>query len=133
MPTPHDSCPPDQGFGKCFNVDNATLGAAGGRAGALHKEADGFLYCSDTLVAAFPTPRAYCPALGRPQQCVFPGEAGAPMCGARGGALPNCTKFPGAAELASASCSEQVPDAWQANGDCWWTEGPCHFNPYYPP
>ena len=134
------SCPPDQGFGKCFNVDQPTLDAAGGKSKALRLESDGFYYCQSVLVDAFSPPGDYCPGLGVPSQCVL--GAGSKdesdPCGRYGGGdadvMPNCTAFPGAKELASASCYRGVGgEGWQSGGDCWWTDTPCSFSPFYPP
>jgi hypothetical protein len=142
--------------GKCFNVDQPTLDQAGGKAKALKLEGDGFYYCKDVLVQNFPKPGNYCPGLGIPQQCSLLsggtnrgnhsvcdryGHGGGGGGGGSGGGggdrndkLPHCTRFPGATELASASCFRgTVGDEWEEGGDCWWTDTPCEFSPYYPP
>ena len=139
--------------GKCFNVDQPTLDQAGGKAKALKLEGDGFYYCKDVLVQNFPKPGNYCPGLGIPQQCLLSGgtnRGNHSVCdryghggggggsggggGDRNDKLPHCTRFPGATELASASCFRgTVGDEWEEGGDCWWTDTPCEFSPYYPP
>lgn len=116
-------CPPDEGFGKCFNVLKSQLPSGPPK----DKK------CPLALVASFPGPDQFCPALGLPLQC--PSEAaGTVLC--PDGQQTTCKKVPGATDLHSASCRYDIPTTWPVGGyggGCAWQESSCSYNPFYPP
>ena len=117
-------CPPDQGFGKCF--DRATK--------ATSMPTDGS--CPDDVLSSLPLARDFCPTVVQNLQCM-PHEVGSEMCGADGGQgdqasteyQTKCAMVPGMKQLATANCPIAIT-AWDS---CWWQASPCAFSPYFPP
>lgn len=126
----------DMGFGKCFNIDSATLARAGGRRKAVTNDTQP--QCSSALAALLPPPIVFCPGVADVQQCDRKDE-GRQMCNDPEDPLarhPVCSRVPGAKALASYSCYnggnvDGGSDTWY--GGCSWSEQPCVFSPYYPP
>lgn len=118
-------CPPDQGFGKCWNVKKTDVPTP---------PKDGF--CPPHVQKTFPGPQAFCPQIGTPMQCLKE-EVGTNVCKEHGGVAPICTVVPGSTELATANCHHPFdPPTWtDLSGDgtqCVWQETECVYSPYFP-
>ena len=118
-------CPPDEGFGKCFNV----------KASALFPPREGGP-CPKEVQAKFPSPSDFCPGIGLPSQCP-PNSEGSLACPpGHEGSLNKCTLVNGTKNLVTASCYFGPGDSWSGGfgeGGCTWSSTPCSYSPYYPP
>lgn len=116
------ACPPDQGFGKCF--DSTYSGAAPAEGGA----------CPASLLAKLPPASDFCPAVGQPAQCLAE-HSGRDVCPiadswVSGPMLHPCSRVPRTQQLATASCQYLAGRKWDW---CTWQNSPCDFSPYFPP
>eukprot|EP00930_Biecheleria_cincta_P019698 TRINITY_DN14973_c0_g1_i1.p1 TRINITY_DN14973_c0_g1~~TRINITY_DN14973_c0_g1_i1.p1 ORF type:complete len:682 (-),score=69.57 TRINITY_DN14973_c0_g1_i1:89-2134(-) len=121
------TCPPDMGFGSCFQMPpSATPGDC---SSVRHRSAE------------------VCPAHGQPRQCHHPPSPVDTDCksirhleGMKCELKSSCGPLPGAGVLglppedpsmhfATCMC---YPEVFQ-DGACVWDDGPCQYSPYFPP
>jgi CubicO group peptidase (beta-lactamase class C family) len=118
------TCPPSQGFGKCFERRTASLPPSDGT-------------CPSDVLAGLPPASDFCPVVVQNVQC-SPADIGKSVCAfaakaaetGEGPSHSNCTMVPGAKHLATANCPIPVGQHWDS---CSWQAFPCVYSPYFPP
>jgi hypothetical protein len=115
------TCPPSQGFGRCFERRTASAPPSDGS-------------CPVDVLDSLPPASDYCPVVVQNVQC-SPADVGQPVCAfaavGEGPSNSNCTMVPGAKHLATANCPIPVGQSWDS---CWWeASAPCAYSPYFPP
>eukprot|EP00040_Diaphanoeca_grandis_P039718 m.259895 g.259895 ORF g.259895 m.259895 type:complete len:615 (+) comp38863_c0_seq1:70-1914(+) len=114
------TCPPGEGFGKCFNVPKADV---------VTPPANGDS-CPTSVEAKLPNAYDWCPAVGYPSQCM-PWQVGQNTCGTEYVMVTPCAFVGDSKTLATAGCRRLIPQAW---GDhCVWSTVACQPTPFFPP
>jgi len=121
------TCPPGEGFGKCFNVPAAEMKEDP----ATLKDGDS---CSALVMLKLPPAYDWCPAVGYPTQCQ-PSEVGTNVCGDSKVHVSDCAFVGDSKTFATAGCRDTIPKSWSSGwgSSCQWSTSECTYNPFFPP
>lgn len=146
------ACPPGQGFGACFNIDQASAPLPptprpppppGGRWHRTPGPCERLPPNSSVAIALATSAATYCPDVGVAAQCKWPEEAGRDLCYADWAnnhshgletttLLTPCHQIAGLPPAFSvATCSRRFHAFRESQ--CDWSPSPCKYSPYYPP